>query len=39
MDGHAGLWWKRFAWLGAIWAMSVGALALVATLLRMWLRS
>jgi hypothetical protein len=29
------LWLKRFAWLVAIWAASVGALALVAGLMRL----
>jgi len=30
--------WERLAWLAAIWTMSIGALALVAGALRLWLR-
>jgi hypothetical protein len=32
-----GPWWKRLAWLAAIWAMSVAALGLVAALIRWWI--
>jgi hypothetical protein len=40
MDGPsgAGPWWKRLAWLVAIWAMSVAALGVVAFILRWWIR-
>ncbi len=37
MDEGAGPWWRRAAWLIAIWAASVAALGLVAGLLRWWL--
>ncbi len=30
--------WKRLAWMAAIWAASVAALGVVATLLKAWLR-
>ena len=33
-----GPWWKRVAWLIAIWAMSVAALGVVAYILRSWIR-
>ena len=33
----AGPVWKRLAWMAAIWAMSVGALGVVAMVLRWWL--
>ena len=40
MDGDApGPWWKRLAWLVGIWSMSVAALAIVASFIRLWLRS
>jgi len=29
--------WKRLAWMAAIWAASVAALAAVAGLLRLWI--
>jgi hypothetical protein len=32
-----GPWWRRLAWLAAIWALSVATLGLVAGLLRFWL--
>ena len=31
--------WKRLAWMAAIWAMSVVALGVVATMLRWWLHA
>lgn len=31
--------WKRLAWMIAIWSASVAALALVSLLLRFWLKS
>ncbi|MEL6062252.1 MULTISPECIES: DUF2474 family protein [unclassified Methylobacterium] len=31
--------WKRFAWFVAIWALSIVALGLVATVLRFWLKT
>jgi hypothetical protein len=30
-------WWKRLAWLAAIWAMSVAVVLMVSLLLRLWL--
>lgn len=38
MASIAGPLWKRLAWMAAIWGMSVGALALVAMVLRAWVR-
>ena len=35
----AGPLWKRLAWMAAIWAASVLALGVVASLLRWWLRA
>ena len=32
------MWARRIAWFVAIWAASVAGLALVAWLLRLWLR-
>jgi hypothetical protein len=32
-------WWKRLAWMAAIWAASVAALGLVSLALRFWLKS
>ncbi len=32
-------WWKRLAWLAAIWAASVAALGLVSLALRFWLKA
>lgn len=34
----AGVFLKQLAWMAAIWAASVAALGLVASVLRMWLR-
>ena len=31
-------WWKRLAWMVAIWAMSVAALGVIAFILRSWIR-
>jgi hypothetical protein len=31
-------WWKRLAWMAAIWAASVAALGLVSLALRLWLK-
>lgn len=40
MQGDAaGPLWKRLAWMVAIWAMSILALGVVATILRWWLRA
>ena len=36
-EDAAGPLWKRLAWMGAIWAMSVAALGAVAMVLRWWL--
>lgn len=33
----AGPWWKRLAWLAAIWAASVAVLGTVAGVIRWWL--
>lgn len=33
----AGPWWKRLAWLAAIWAASVAVLGAVAGVIRWWL--
>ena len=33
-EGGGKLWLRRFGWLALIWAMSVGALGVVALLLR-----
>ena len=38
MADEAGPWWRRIGWFVLIWAASVTALALVAMLLRAWLR-
>ena len=39
MEGEdAGPWWKRLAWLVAIWVMSVAALGVVAYGIRWWLK-
>ncbi len=32
-------WWKKLGWMAAIWGMSVGALGIVAYLIRWWLAS
>jgi hypothetical protein len=32
-------WWKRLAWMVAIWAASVAALGLVSLALRFWLKA
>jgi hypothetical protein len=32
-------WWKRLAWMAAIWAASVAALGLVSLALRFWLNA
>jgi hypothetical protein len=32
-------WWKRLAWMAAIWAASVAALGLVSLALRFWLKA
>lgn len=34
----AGPWWKRIAWLIAIWAMSLMVLGAVAMVIRWWLK-
>lgn len=40
MDGeNAGPWWKRIAWLVAIWAMSLTVLGAVAFVIRFWLKA
>jgi hypothetical protein len=31
--------WQRLAWMAAIWAASVTALGLFATLVRLWLKA
>jgi hypothetical protein len=31
-------WWKRLAWMAAIWAASVALLGLVSLALRFWLK-
>ena len=36
MEGPAPFW-RRLAWMAAIWAMSVAALGIVAMLLRAWI--
>lgn len=36
-DPSPGPWWKRLGWLVAIWAMSVAALGVVASVIRFWL--
>lgn len=37
MEEGPGPWWKRLAWLVAIWAGSVAALGAVAWVIRSWL--
>lgn len=37
MGEGAGPWWKRVAWMVAIWAASIAALGLVAGTIRWWL--
>ena len=37
IDDAPGPWWKRLAWLVAIWGGSVAALGLVAGVIRWWL--
>jgi hypothetical protein len=32
-------WWRRLAWMVAIWAASVAALGLVSLALRFWLKA
>ncbi|MES2755170.1 MAG: DUF2474 family protein [Pseudomonadota bacterium] len=32
------MWWRRIAWFAGLWAASVGALGVVAMVLRAWLR-
>jgi hypothetical protein len=32
-------WWKRLAWMAAIWAASVALLGLVSLALRLWLKA
>lgn len=40
MDGeNAGPWWKRIAWLLAIWGMSLAVLGSVASVIRFWLKA
>jgi len=31
--------WKRLGWMALIWSASVGALAVVSSLLRLWLKA
>lgn len=35
---NVGPWWKRIAWLAAIWAMSLAVLGTVAMVIRFWLK-
>ena len=37
MEDAPGPWWKRLAWLVAIWAASVAALGAIAFVIRSWL--
>ena len=37
-DTPPGPLWRRLAWMAAIWAASVSALAVVAGVIRFWLR-
>lgn len=37
-EDDAGPLWKRLAWMAAIWAGSVVALGVVATVIRLWLK-
>lgn len=36
---NVGPWWKRIAWLVAIWAMSLVVLGTVAMIIRFWLKT
>jgi len=36
-DAEAQPWWKRLAWMAAIWTASVMALAALAELLKLWI--
>ncbi len=38
MQADAAPLWKRLAWMAAIWAASVVALGMVASLLRWWIK-
>lgn len=38
-DAAAGPLWRRLLWLAAIWAASVGALFVVASIIRFWIRT
>ncbi|MBY0583325.1 MAG: DUF2474 domain-containing protein [Sphingomonas sp.] len=38
MTTDHGPFWKRIAWMAAIWTMSVVALGIVAAILKLWLR-
>jgi Protein of unknown function (DUF2474) len=39
IDGGTAPLWKRLAWMGAIWAVSVAALGVVSLALRFWLKA